>query len=222
MSVQPGDAGSATTMNLKSALLVVDVQLDFCPGGTLAVPEGDIIIPVLNKYIKLFSGRGLPVFASRDWHARQTKHFQEFGGTWPEHCVQGTKGAQFHPVLTLPTGSIILSKGMASGEDSYSAFQADDEHQTGFDRLLRQRSIASLFIGGLATDYCVKWTVLDALKFGYKATLLLDAMKAVNIKPGDAETALDEMIRLGARKTTFEKLYREMAGIFEVHHRKGG
>jgi nicotinamidase/pyrazinamidase len=111
---------------------------------------------------------------------------------------------------------------MASGEDSYSAFQAVDEHQTAFDRLLRQRGISSLFIGGLATDYCVKWTVLDALKFGYKATLLLDAIKGVNIKPGDAEVALDEMIRLGARKTTFEKLYKEMADIFEMHHRKGG
>lgn len=208
-------------MNSKSALLVVDMQLDFCPGGALPVPAGDTIIHVLNKYIRLFSGRRLPIFASRDWHARHTKHFKEFGGAWPEHCVHDTKGAQLHPVLKLPKGSIILSKGMASDEDSYSAFQAVDDYKTGFNTLLRQQGITSLFIGGLATDYCVKWTVMDALKFGYKATLLLDAIKGVNIKPSDSDVALDEMIRLGARKTTFEKLYKAVADTFATCHKKG-
>lgn len=198
-------------MHCKSALLAVDVQLDFCPGGALPVPDGDSIIPVLNEYIKLFSRHRLPVFASRDWHERQTRHFKAFGGTWPEHCVQGRKGAQFHPVLKLPAGSIILSKGMISDEHSYSAFQAVDDHKTGFNDLLRQLGVTSIFVGGLATDYCVKWTVLDALKFGYKATLLVDAIKGVNIKPGDSEGAIKEMVRQGARKTTLEKLYRAMA-----------
>jgi nicotinamidase/pyrazinamidase len=209
-------------MNAKSALLVVDVQLDFCPGGALPVPESDTIIPLLNKYIKLFSGHNLPVFASRDWHAGQTTHFKEFGGTWPQHCVRDTKGAQFHPVLTLPEGSIILSKGMSSDEDGYSAFQAVDDHKTDFNALLRQHEIASLFIGGLATDYCVKWTVLDALKFGYKVTLLLDAIKGVNVRPTDSEVAIEEMVRLGAQKTTFEKFYKAMEDAFKTYHKKGG
>ena len=209
-------------MSVKSALLIVDVQLDFCPGGALPVFEGDTIIPVLNNYINLFSGHNLPVFASRDWHARQTTHFKEFGGTWPQHCVRDTKGAQFHPVLILPKGSIILSKGMSFDGDGYSAFQAVDDQETEFDALLRKQGITSLFIGGLATDYCVKWTVLDALQFGYKATLLVDAIKGVNIKPSDSDVALDEMIRLGARKTTFEKLYKAMAEAFESYHKKGG
>jgi nicotinamidase/pyrazinamidase len=209
-------------VNSKSALLIVDVQLDFCPGGALAVPEGDAIIPLLNKYMKLFSGHSHPVFATRDWHARQTKHFKEFGGTWPQHCVQDTKGAQFHPMLALPERAIILSKGMYADGEVYSAFQAVDEHQTGFDRLLRQHGVTSLFIGGLATDYCVKWTVLDALQCGYKTTLLVDAIKGVNIKPGDSEAALDEMFRLGVQKTTFEKLYKAMADMFETDYKKGG
>lgn len=186
------------------------------------MPDGDSIIPTLNEYIKLFSRHTLPVFASRDWHSRQTTHFREFGGTWPQHCVQETKGAQFHPVLTLPEGSIILSKGMPSDEDGYSAFQAVDDHKTDFNALLRLYEITSLFIGGLATDYCVKWTVLDALQFGYKATLLVDAIKGVNIRPRDAEGAIDEMIQQGGRKTTFEKLYKAMENTFYTYHKKGG
>lgn len=208
-------------MSVKSALLVVDVQLDFCPGGALPVPAGDVIIPVLNNYIKLFTGYRLPVFASRDWHAGQTTHFQEFGGTWPRHCVQDTKGAQFHPVLALPGSAIILSKGMADG-DSYSAFQAVDDQKTAFDALLRRCGITSLYIGGLATDYCVKWTVLDGLQLGYKTTLLLDAIKGVDRQPRDSEVAIDEMTGLGAHGTTFQKLYRAMKETYKTAHTKGG
>jgi len=209
-------------MSVKSALLVVDVQLDFCPGGSLPVPVGDAIIPVLNKYIKLFSGYNLPVFASRDWHAGQTTHFKEFGGNWPRHCVQDTKGAQFHPVLTLPGSAIILSKGMSADGDSYSVFQAVDDQKTAFDALLRRRGITSLFIGGLATDYCVKWTVLDGLKLGYKTTLLLDAIKGVDVQPRDSEVAINDMVRLGAHSTTFERLYKSMAEAFKTVPKKGG
>jgi nicotinamidase/pyrazinamidase len=209
-------------MSVKSAILVVDVQLDFCPGGALPVPAGDAIIPMLNNYIKLFTGHNLPVFASRDWHNRQTKHFIEFGGAWPHHCVQDTQGAQFHPLLSLPEGSIILSKGMSCDADSYSAFQAVDDQKTAFDMLLRQHEIRSLYIGGLATDYCVKWTVLDALKFGYKVILLIDAIKGVNVRPTDSTVAIEEMVRRGAEKTTFEKLYKAMENAFQIYHTKGG
>jgi len=209
-------------MHSKSALLIVDVQLDFCPGGALPVPAGDAIIPVLNNYIKLFTGYKLPVFASRDWHAGQTAHFQEFGGTWPRHCVQDTKGAQFHPVLAVPESAIILSKGMSAAGDDYSAFQAVDDQKNVFDALLRRHGITSLYIGGLATDYCVKWTVLDGLQFGYKTTLLLDAIKGVDRQPRDSEAAIDEMVRLGAHSTTFEKLYRAMKESFKTVHTKGG
>ena len=209
-------------MSVKSALLIVDVQLDFCPGGALPVPAGDAIIPVLNKYIKLFTVHHLPVFASRDWHNRQTAHFKAFGGTWPSHCVRDTKGAQFHPVLALPESALILSKGMSADGDSYSAFHAVDDQKTAFDALLRQHGITSLHIGGLATDYCVKWTVMDALKFGYRTTLLVDAIKGVNIKPGDSEVAIDQMTGLGAHSTTFEKLYRSMKETSKTAHPKGG
>lgn len=186
------------------------------------MPEGDAIIPVLNKYVRLFSEQKLPIFASRDWHARTTRHFKAFGGMWPEHCVQGTRGAQFHPELILPGEVIIISKGMSADADDYSAFQAVDDHQIGLHDLLRQAGVLSLFVGGLATDYCVKWTVMDALKRGYATTLLLDAIKGVNIRMGDVDAAIDEMIRLGARRTDFDTLYKEMANKFETNKQQGG
>jgi nicotinamidase/pyrazinamidase len=136
--------------------------------------------------------------------------------------VQDTKGAQFHPVLTLPGSAIILSKGMSADGDSYSVFQAVDDQKTAFDALLRRRGITSLFIGGLATDYCVKWTVLDGLKLGYKTTLLLDAIKGVDVQPRDSEVAINDMVRLGAHSTTFERLYKSMAEAFKTVPKKGG
>lgn len=185
-------------MELKSALLIVDVQNDFCPGGALAVSEGDEIIPVLNRYIELFSKNRLPIFASRDWHPRVTKHFREFGGRWPKHCVQNTKGARFHPDLKLPKDAIILSKGMDPDKESYSAFHALDSNGVEFLKLLDTFGIEELFVGGLATDYCVKFSVLDALRLGFKVNLLTDAIKGVNLKPKDSEEAIREMIRHGA------------------------
>jgi len=193
-------------MEYKRALLIVDVQNDFCPGGALAVPEGDKIIPILNKYIETFLKNKLPIFASRDWHPRQTKHFKQFGGLWPEHCVQNTRGAEFHPKLKLTKEAIILSKGMDPREDSYSAFQAADNNGTDFLNLLRSLGIKELFVGGLATDYCVKWTVLDALKSGLEVKLLTDVIRGVNLKPKDSEVAIAEMVSQGARKIKFEEL----------------
>lgn len=191
-------------MKLKKALLIVDVQKDFCPGGALVVPQGDKIILNLNKYIRIFSKNKLPIFASRDWHPKKTKHFKKFGGLWPVHCVQDTKGAGFHPKLKLPKEAIILSKGMDPQEDVYSVFQAQDSNGTGFLTLLKYLGVQELYIGGLATDYCVRASSIDALKNGFKAGLLVDAIKGVNLKPQDSEEAIMEMVGQGAKKLTLE------------------
>ena len=193
-------------MKPKKALLVVDLQNDFCPGGSLAVPQGDKIIPAINKYIRIFARAGLPVFASRDWHPKKTAHFKKFGGTWPQHCVQGTKGAEFYPRLRLPKQAILLYKGMDPQEDSYSAFQARDTNGVGLSRLLKCLRVKELYVGGLATDYCVKSSVLDALKKGWKVKLLTDAIKGVNLNPTDAQQAIIEMVRQGARKITLKDM----------------
>lgn len=191
-------------MKLKKALLIVDVQRDFCPAGALAVPQGDKIIPNLNKYIKIFSQNKLPIFASRDWHPKKTKHFKKYGGLWPVHCVQDTKGAGFHPKLKLPKEAIILSKGMDPQEDAYSMFQAQDSNGTGFLTLLKYLGVRELYIGGLATDYCVRASSIDVLKNGFEVGLLVDAIKGVNLKPQDSEEAIMEMVRQGAKKLTLE------------------
>jgi len=193
-------------MKQEKALLIVDVQNDFCPGGALAVREGDRIISVLNKYIKIFLRKKLPIFVSRDWHPKESKHFKQFGGPWPKHCIQNTRGARFHPDLELPKGIIILSKGMDPDKDSYSAFQAVDSNGTEFFKLLKTLGVNKMFVGGLATDYCVKSSVLDALKFGFKVKLLMDGIKGVNIKPKDSEEAIEEMVSRGAEKMTLGKL----------------
>jgi len=193
-------------MESKKALLIVDMQNDFCPGGALAVPDGDRIVPILNKYMMIFSRKKWPIFASRDWHPQETKHFKQFGGLWPEHCIQNTRGARLHSDLRLPKEAIVLSKGMDPDKDSYSAFQAVDSQGTEFFKLLKTSGIDELWVGGLATDYCVKSSVLDALKFGFKVKLLIDAIKGVNIKPKDSEQAIEEMVNHGAEKITLEEL----------------
>ena len=174
------------------ALLVVDVQNDFCPGGSLAVAHGDEVIAPLNKLMQEFLERGEPVFKSRDWHPATTKHFADYGGTWPVHCVQGTKGAEFHPDLIDNIHIRTVSKGLGD-TDCYSAFD-----ETDLDLQLRRLGVEEVWIGGLATDYCVKDTVLDALRNGYKVKALKDAMRAVELQPGDGERALEEMRQAGA------------------------
>ncbi|MBI4436874.1 MAG: bifunctional nicotinamidase/pyrazinamidase [Candidatus Omnitrophica bacterium] len=188
------------------ALLLVDVQNDFCPGGALPVPEGDRIVPVLNRYIDKFHSTRLPIFASRDWHPPITKHFKAYGGNWPPHCVQGTRGAQFHPHLALPKDVEVVSKGMNPEKDSYSSFQAFTADGTDFSTLLKERGIQQLFVGGLATDYCVKQTVLDALREGFGVVLLEDAVRGVDLNSGDSEKALEEMRKSGARRIRFQQL----------------
>jgi nicotinamidase/pyrazinamidase len=178
--------------NKKRALIVVDVQNDFCPGGALAVVQGDEVVAPLNKLIHEFLERGEPVFKSRDWHPEKTKHFAAFGGTWPVHCVQNTKGAEFHPELIDDIHIRIVSKGMGD-EDSYSAFDGTD-----LALQLRRLGVEEVWVGGLATDYCVKNTVLDALKEGFQVKALEDAMRAVDVNPGDGQRAIEEMRESGA------------------------
>jgi nicotinamidase/pyrazinamidase len=176
----------------KRALLVVDVQNDFCPGGSLAVAHGDEVVPPLNKLIEEFLEHGEPVFKSRDWHPEKTKHFAAFGGTWPVHCVQNTKGAEFHPDLIDDIHIRTISKGLGD-EDSYSAFDGTD-----LALQLHRLGVEEVWVGGLATDYCVKNTVLDGLKEGFRVKALADAMRAVEVQPGDGERAIAEMRDAGA------------------------
>lgn len=197
-------------MKVKKSLLVVDVQNDFCPGGALAVPYGDKIVPVINKYIDIFAKKELPVFATRDWHPKKTMHFKKFGGYWPVHCVRGTKGAEFHPKLKLPKEAILLYKGMDPKKDSYSAFQAEDKSGMSFVNLLRISGIREIYIGGLATDYCVRFSTRDAIGKGFKVRLLMDAIKGVNVKPRDSEDAIYEMVKSGAKQITLEKMLKDL------------
>ncbi|MCS7278055.1 MAG: nicotinamidase [Aquificaceae bacterium] len=178
----------------RDALIVVDMQRDFMPQGVLPVPDGDKIVPRLNEYIKLFFEKGLPIFFTRDWHPKDHISFKEQGGLWPPHCVQDTEGAEFHPELFIPQDNrFIISKGTSKDFDAYSGFQG-----TILDSLLRERGIKRLFVGGVATDYCVKNTVLGGINLGYQVFLLMDGIKGVDVKPGDSEKAIEEMLENGA------------------------
>ena len=194
-------------MSSDRALLVVDVQNDFCPGGALAVTQGGKVAAVLNKYIAAFVKQDALVIASRDWHPRRTKHFKEFGGPWPAHCVQNTPGAAFHPALKLPPQTIIVSKGMDPDKDSYSAFQAVDEKGRPLRDILKDAGVKELWTGGLASDYCVKASVLDALKH-FRVNLLMDAIKGVNIHPDDSKLAVEEMLHAGAQEMTLDHILK--------------
>ncbi len=189
-----------------AALLIVDVQNDFCPGGSLPVAEGDEVVPVLNGYVTLFRAKGLPVFASRDWHQADSRHFRVNGGIWPVHCVQGTDGAGFHPGLLLPHDVVVFSKGMGPGEEGYSSFDGVDENGIPLSAFLKKKGVENIFVGGLATDYCVRYTVLDGLAKGFAVTVLVDAIRGVNLEPGDSEEAVREMVKAGAFLATLECL----------------
>jgi nicotinamidase/pyrazinamidase len=188
--LQPGDV-----------LLVTDIQNDFLPGGSLAVSGGEAVVPVLNRYISAFVARGLPVYATRDWHPEGHCSFHTQGGPWPIHCVANTPGAAFAAALTLPPDTTVISKATSQDHEAYSSFQGTD-----LDNRLRAAGIRRLFIGGLATDYCVLNTVRDARTLGYDVMLLTDAIRAVDVQPGDGQHAEEEMVRLGARRITLEGL----------------
>jgi len=178
----------------QDALIIVDVQKDFCPGGALPVPEGDQVVPVLNNYIKKFTKAGTKIYATRDWHPSDHKSFKRNGGIWPPHCLQGSDGAEFHPDLTLPSEATVISKATEPSMAGYSGFE-----QTELEKELRKQSVKRIFVGGLATDYCVKSTVIDALRLGFETILLIDATRGVNVKPDDSEKAIEEMVRKGAK-----------------------
>jgi nicotinamidase/pyrazinamidase len=192
-----------------AALIIVDVQNDFCPNGSLAVPHGDQVVPPLNRAMALFSAARLPVFASRDWHPKETSHFRAFGGIWPQHCVQETLGAAFHSDLQLPPETIIVSKGMDPSRDDYSALHGVTDSGTPLPEALKGRGVESLYVGGLATDYCVKATVLEGIKQGFRVVLLTDASKGVDLQPGDSKRAEAEMLAAGAVAMTVAELEQQ-------------
>lgn len=183
----------ALPLRHSDVLLVVDVQRDFLPGGALAVPEGDRVIAPLNDCLDAFAAAGRPVVASRDWHPADHVSFHAQGGPWPAHCVAGTPGAAFPAGLRLPREAVVISKAQQRDREAYSAFSGTDLAQQ-----LRRAGLRRLFVGGLATDYCVLRTVLDARWLGFDVVVLRDAIAAVDAEPGDGERAIAEMERAGA------------------------
>lgn len=178
-------------MSSEDALLVVDVQRDFCPGGALPVPEGHRVVDVLNRWIDEALAVGALIVASRDWHPKDHVSFVTRGGPWPVHCVQGTSGAELHPELRLPGGAILISKGQAPDRDEASAFD-----RTGLDDLLERHGIRRVFVGGLALEVCVRASVLDAIDLGLETHLVVDATRPIDATAG--ELALHEMQHRGA------------------------
>jgi nicotinamidase/pyrazinamidase len=179
------------------ALLVVDVQNDFMPGGALGVQRGDEIIAPINRLLDRWSAAGLPVYLTRDWHPPDHCSFAAQGGPWPVHCVAGSEGARFAPALHVPAGVTVVSKATRRSEEAYSAL-----HGTGLADDLRRATVERVFIAGLATDYCVRATAAEARAAGFQIVVLEDAVRAVNVRPGDGEQALDEMLAGGAQLTT--------------------
>jgi nicotinamidase/pyrazinamidase len=178
----------------KDAFVLVDLQRDFLPGGALGVKEADRIVPLLSRYARRAAEKGVPIFLTRDWHPPHHSSFAERGGPWPQHCVAGTSGAEFAHGFEIPEGSVIVSKGAELDRDAYSGFEGTD-----LDRRLKDLGVERLVVGGVATDYCVLATVRDALAKGYHVTVLTDAIRAVEVEPGDGARALAEMIHRGAR-----------------------
>lgn len=185
--------------NLSSsdALLVADMQIDFLPGGALPIANADELIPVINDYIKRFREVNAPVLASRDWHPPNHMSFKEQGGSWPPHCVQNTDGANFHPNLKLPSQTIIFSKATDPKHEAYSAFDG-----TNLAEELHKISVKRLFIAGVATDYCVVNTVLDAQKLGFETIVLMDAVRGIDVNPDDVKSAVESMLKSGAEQAT--------------------
>lgn len=178
---------------MKQALIVVDMQKDFCEGGVLAVPGAEDIFHSVNTLIRWFESKGYPIFFTRDWHPADHCSFTENGGDWPEHCVQFTKGADFHPNLRIPAAAAIVSKASHSSRDGYSGFE-----ETELEMMLNAYEPERVVIVGLATDYCVKHTVIDSCRCGFNTVIVDGAMQAVNRNPGDGTAAIEEMECAGA------------------------
>lgn len=182
----------------RSALLIVDVQNDFCAGGALAVPGSERVVDALNHYIDDATARGIPIYASRDWHPEVTKHFTQYGGPWPVHCVQDSGGAQFRRELRLPSSAVVVTKGDDAEDHGYSALEGHTPDGSSFLANLQRAGITHLYVGGLATDYCVKHSVLDARAAGLAVTVLEDAIAGVDLTSGDSAQAIAQMHQHGA------------------------
>lgn len=190
------------TLSLHDALLVVDMQNDFMPGGSLAVANSDNIIPTINRYLKRFSSADLPIFASRDFHPADHVSFIDQQGQWPSHCVAETSGAEFHKDLEFPESTVIISKGTDRDKEAYSALDA-----TGLGETLNKNDINRVFVCGVATDYCVYASAKDLLTAKkFTVILLTDAVKAVDLVPGDGDKAIAELLSLGAIDITLDDL----------------
>lgn len=176
------------------ALIVIDVQNDFMPGGALGIPLANHIIAPLNRYIREFEARGLPIFATRDWHPADHCSFHAQGGPWPPHCVRDTSGAGFARDLFLPASARVVSKGSVTDREAYSGFQGTD-----LAAQLRQLRCSRVVLGGLATDYCVAATALDARAAGFDVVVLEDAIRGVDLKPDDSQNALERMAAAGVK-----------------------
>ena len=200
------------------ALLVVDLQNDFCPGGALAVPDGDTIVPTVNKLVNVFD----TVIQTQDWHPAGHSSFasshdgkkpydtieMDYGTQvlWPDHCVQGSMGAEFHPELNTLKTQVVIRKGFRKAIDSYSTFfENDQETTTGMTGYLNQRGITDLYTVGLATDFCVKWSILDGIDEGFNMHIVKDAVKGIDLD-GSLDTAWDEMKEKGVNIVTSEDL----------------
>jgi nicotinamidase/pyrazinamidase len=184
---------SAVHLDNTDALLIIDMQNDFLPGGALGVDAGHEVVAPINHLIELFREQGLPIVASRDWHPNDHCSFADQGGPWPPHCVAGTPGAEFTAELALPDDAIVISKADTAPVDAYSAFAG-----TSLAAQLRERGVERVTVCGLATDYCVLNTVTDAMEEGFDAIIVPEAMRAVDVEPGDGRRAMDRMVARGA------------------------
>ena len=194
------------SLEAERALIVVDIQRDFCPGGALPVTDGDKIIPAVNEMVHAFEKTGLPIFFTRDWHPKNHISFKANGGPWPPHCIQNTPGAAFHPSLAIPDHANVINKGILQAEDAYSGFQGTD-----LASKLRDLHVKQIYVAGLATDYCVKNTVLDGVAQGFVTCVITDCVKGVNLRRTDSSTALRTMRSRGARETTSGRLLKNLS-----------
>ncbi len=183
------------------ALIIVDVQNDFCPGGSLAVEGGDEVATKLSGVATHFRVKGARIFATQDWHPENHSSFKDNGGPWPPHCVAGSNGAELHENLSLPIGTSIVRKGSDPEVDAYSGFL-----DSNLEEQLRRTEVTRVFVGGLATDYCVLNTVLDARSLGFEVTLITDAIAAVNVEKGDGDKAVEKMQSAGAESASVDEI----------------
>ena len=188
-------ASPDTSLQSGDALMLVDVQIDFCPGGALPIAHGDEVVPVLNRWIAAAVRAGVPVYASRDWHPAGHLSFTKAGGQWQPHCLQDSEGARFHPALQLPDSTVVVTKGVRFDRDQYSAFD-----ETGLAAELQKRGVRRVWVGGLAQDVCVRATVLDARRVGLETIVIADGTRPLT--PEGGERANEEMRRAGARVET--------------------